>query len=369
MVNSSNFFKNLLAKMSSTSQKQQLIDFLNFKARESSPVRKTDLFNQKCLQNTGFLELFTNSGILSLKEARQKLFRLMESTGVSVDSGNVIFTGDFPLQINAIVEQFLREIDSQSNPTASAETTIAQPKAAVATAGGGAVCQRKTIAQPKAAVATAGGGAVCHTRPMTLAQFQEESQKKPNKPLTCLVCPHTKKDGSGTCKFSSCGNFHPRNSSVVVNHIDKGGKKILLAKVCTDFNDGSCINNNCTQAHLSRDEYANVVQKDQAYKSKKEEEGAKVSSQEKPKTSTVIVPSQVHLVLPSPSSASQASHHSNIDNLNISEGSSADSNDIFAQWVRFINEEESVSAAVSPPPRSYSPAVEVRESEDEEKGQ
>jgi hypothetical protein len=235
----------------------------------------------------------------------------------------------------------------------------------VATGGGGAVCQRKTNGQPNATVATARGGAVCHTRPMTLAQFQEESQKKPNKPLTCLVCPHTKKDGSGTCTFSSCGNFHPRNSSVVVNHIDKGGKKILLAKVCTDFNDGSCINDNCTQAHLSRDEYANVVQKDQAYKSKKEEEGAKVSSQEKPKTSTVIVPSQVHLVLPSPSSASFASHQLKSQVFNGIEQSSTVSVELRSSMVEkvdfftrlsadFFKRKESASAVVFTPISSSS---------------
>jgi len=93
----------------------------------------------------------------------------------------VIFTEDFSSNIDGIVEQFLREIDSQSNPTASAETTIAQPKAAVATAGGGAVCQRKTNGQPNETVATAGGGAVCRqlsplkktAHEITLAQFQE----------------------------------------------------------------------------------------------------------------------------------------------------------------------------------------------------
>ena len=354
MVNSSNFFKNLLAKMSSTSQQQQtqqqqLVDFLTSKVQESSqsPVRKTHLFNQKCLQNTGFLELFTNSGILSLKEARQKLFRLMESTGVSVDSGNVIFTGDFPLQINAIVEQFLREIDSQSNPTASAETTIAQPKATVATAGGGAVCRQLSTPLKKPVHET------------TLAQFQEKQlQSRHQKPLTCLVCPHTKRDSSGTCTYSNCGNFHPFNQSSVVvrEQPDKSGKKLLVANVCSDFINGSCRHENCRNAHLSSGEYTNVVQKDQAYKSKKAE-GAKVSSHEEQRKQ-LIVPSQVHLGGPSRSSASQASHHSKIHNP-----------DIFAEWLSFINEEGSVSAAVSPPPRSYSPAVEVPESEDEEKGQ
>jgi len=137
--------------------------------------------------------------------------------------------------------------------------------------------------------------------------------------------------------------------------------------VCSDFINGSCKDENCRNAHLSSEEYANVVQKDQAYKRKKAE-GAKVSSHEEPRKQ-LIVPSQVHLGGPSRSSASQASHHSEIHNQSISKGFSEDSNDIFTQWLSFINEEESAPAAVSPPPCSYSPAAEVPESEGKEGGQ
>ena len=90
--------------------------------------------------------------------------------------------------------------------------------------------------------------------------------------------------------------------------------------------------------------------------------GTQVSS-EKPKTPAVIVPSQVRLERPS--------HSSSLQDPFISKGLSAVAAElqnfdcIFDELFGLMLEGESDSVAVSSTPRSYSPAVEVSDSDDE----
>jgi len=414
MVNSNKFLMDLLAKMSQRQSIQNLREFLTSKQNET--IQRPNLFNSKVPENVQFSGLFDKpAGLLSTREQRDLLLRIMTNHGVSVErgNGNVVFSPEFSSQIDLIVSEFIQQIETQSSP--SNETSTVRPQA-----GGGAGCKKvseksskeeasaasqvseiKLITEsgveavkgcskkPKAGCATAGGGgAVCHERPKTLADFQKESEKKkpipPKMPLTCVVCQHT--TASGTCQFKHCQNFHPFNpTSVVVKQHDNGDKKFLVAKVCPHFSTGSCKHeNSCNFAHLSREEFEKVVAKNKAYEQNKKKEDSKVSPQEKRTKQPSIVPSQVLFGRPSSSSASPASpppvesqFSTGIDPFMFAgltavsdglSGSVFDDFDPLTEWSNFMVGGGMASEAGSPPPRSYSPAVEVLDSEDDKQG-
>lgn len=354
---------------SPTQQQQgQLREFLN---SQQGPIPKPNLFNSNRGANRQFSELFTpDSGLLGSKQSRDSLFAIMTQNGTSVQDGNVVFSPEFTSNIDSIVSQFLRGIDSQPSS--------AMPPKPVVSEGNDAQGS-------KSRHVGGGGGAVCHTRPQTLADFQKESQKKkqnsPHKPLTCVVCQHT--NDSGTCKFKNCHNSHPFNSkSVVVKHHDKEGKKILVAEVCSHFNTGSCKEeSSCKSAHLSREDYEKVVAKNEAYVQSKKKEDSKVSPQEKRTKQPSIVPSQVRFGQPSSSSASPASPPVESQVFNgldpfMFAGLTAVSNGLsgslfgsfnhLTEWSNFMVGGGIASDAGSPQPRSHSPAVEVFDSENEQ---
>jgi len=351
---------------SQTQQGQQLIEFLN---SQQGPIPKPNLFNPNTGANRRFSELFTpNSGLLGSKQRRDSLFGIMTQNGTSVQDGNVVFSPEFTSNIDSIVSQFLRGIDSQPSSAMPPKPVVSESNDALGS---------------KSRHVGGGGGAVCHTRPKTLADFQESEKKKPippKTPLTCVVCQHT--NDSGTCKFKDCHNFHPFNSkSVVVKQHDNGGKKFLVAVVCSHFSTGSCKHEgSCKYAHLSIEEYEKVVAQNEARNNKKKED-SKVSPQEKPTKQPSIVPSQVRFGRPSSSSASPASPPVESQVFNgldpfmiagltaVSDGLSGSlfgSFDHLTEWSNFMVGGGKASEAGSPPPRSYSPAVEVFDSKDEQ---
>ncbi len=379
-------FNGFIGKMQNTSspqtpqtpQTEVLRDFLS-SLPQRPPLNRADLFNPIVAGNTAFSQLF-GSGILSSKKDRDALFKIMSANGASVSGGNVTFSHEFSSQIDSIVLQFLQGINSQSSSDVP-QPPPTKPKATVATAGGSAVCQRKTSGQPKAAVATAGGGAVCHKQPssskpskcelLTFAQFQESKHNGQKPHLTCVVCEHTMQDGSGTCKHEKCGKAHPFNlSSIkVMKSKTKTGKTVPVATVCPHFNSGGCkLESGCTYAHLSQEEYAKVVEKNRLWREQRAGSAEVSSSTDKPKKPSMIVPSQVRFERPS-----QASHPVEIPDdefisgalLNIAarlQPFAFDGFDVAGELSRFMSG-ENASAAVSPSPRSYSPAVEILDSD------
>ncbi len=358
--------------MSSTSQ---LYNFLTeiFQKSQEGPVSKADLFNATTPANKPFSGLF-KSGILTSKENRSVLINLMEQNGASVRDGNVVFAPDFSSHIDAIVTEFLPEKESKH---------LKHGKGSCCGAAAVSSCKRIESQSSK----HVGGGAVCHTRPkqVTLSEFQISSLKKEEKKetknrLRCTVCPHTNPDGSGTCgsRYKKCDACHPFNQKSILVDPKKTSKgfTILTADICFHFQAEKCkYGPNCKNAHLSKDEYANVLEKNKAHKDKKTT-GVEGSS-EKPMNLPMIVPSQVRLGRPPQSSASStASHHwdSELQQLCpfILAGRSAvnaelqDSGDPFNELLSFMDETKSASVDVSSPPRSYSPAVEVSDSDDEQ---
>jgi hypothetical protein len=333
-------------RKSQSSQSSILFKFLT-KGSQEGPISKANLFNPLTPANQEFSSLF--SGFLNSKERRSALFELMKQNGASVEDGNVVFEPDFSSHIDAIVREFLPE--KESKPLKKGKGSCCGAAAAVSS------CQRIESQSSK----HVGGGAVCHKRPnsdpITLAQFQESKSKQENQ--TCLICANTNNDGSGTCKFKNCGLSHPQNpTSVVVQEQKKSNGTVLVANVCSHFQNGTCkYNDGCRNAHLSKDECAKVLEKNRIHREKKIA-GTEVSS-EKPKTPAVIVPSQVRLERPSHSSAPSTG-------LSRVAAELQDSDTFFDKWFDFILERESASVAVSFTPRSYSPAVEVSGSDDEQ---
>ena len=352
MVNSNKFLMDLLAKMSSTrkSQSSLLFKFLTQKSQKEGTVSKPDLFNPTTLENKEFSSLF--SGILNSKKRRSDLFELMEKNGVSVRDGNVVFEPDFSSHIYAIVTEFLPEKESKP---------LKKEKGSSCGAAAVSSCQQIESQSSK----HVGGGAVCHTRPnsksITLAQFQESTSRYSNE--TCLVCANTNNDASGTCKFKNCDFSHPQNpTSVVVQEQKMSKRTIIVANVCYHFQQGTCkYNDQCRNAHLSKDECAKVLEKNRIHREKKIA-GIEAFS-EKPKKPAVIVPSQVRLERPSHSSA-PSTELSRVA-AELQDLAFQDSDAFFEKWLDFTLGEEHASAAVSFTPRSYSPAVEVSDSDDE----
>jgi hypothetical protein len=393
--------------------KALLAAFLHYIA-SLQEVRRSDLFNPTVSSNSPFLRLFGESGPLDTKDKRDAFFEIMKANGTSVRDGNVIFSPEFSSRIDSIVRQFLQGIDD-SQSSSDVANSAGQPNATVATAGGSAVCQRKPSGKPNATVATAGGGAACqkktsgqlkeavatagggaafqkkpagqpkeavatagrsaafhkgHPKPMTLADFQAKSES--SKTLKCVLCQHTDKD-SGKCKFSNCSNVHPLNpKSVVFKEISSKGRQVLLAKVCENYQNDSCVlNETCTHAHISPGEYAMVLENEQRRRELKAEcpKVSKVSS-EKQRRPSGIVPSQVHFGRPSQSSALPAP----VSHLLEIPGYSFDpidpflrflDVDIFARWSSVVSEKNPDAVDVS---HQGTSAVEVFDSssDDEE---
>jgi hypothetical protein len=334
-------------------QSSELFKFLNDKNQKSKegPVSKTDFFNSTTVHNQRFSSLFTGSGFLNSKERRSALFELMKQNGASVEDGNVVFAPDFSSHIDGIVSHFFPE--KESKPLKHGKGSCCG--AAVSS------CQQIESQSSK----HVRGGAVCHKRPnsdpITLSEFQESTSRYSNE--TCLVCANTNNDGSGTCKFKNCDFSHPQNPTSVVVQKQKTSKRtILVANVCSHFQNGTCkYEGKCRNAHISKEEYAMVVERNRMHREKKIA-GTQVSS-EKPKTPAVIVPSQVRLERHSHSSA----HSTGLSRVaaELQDLAFQDSDALFEKWLGFTLGGEHASAAVSSTPRSYSPAVEVSDSDDE----
>ena len=354
------------SQSSQSSQSSILFRFLIQKSQKEGTVSKPDLFNPTTLENKEFSSLF--SGILNSKERRSALFELMEKNGVTVRDGNVVFAPDFSSHIDAIVTEFLPKKESQP---------LKKGKGSCCGAAAVSSCQQIESQSSK----HVGGGAVCHTRPnsksITLSEFQksslnQEETKETKNLLRCTVCPHTNPDGSGTCdsKYKKCDSCHPFNQKSVVVEQRKTykGFTILTTPICFYFQAEKCkYGPNCRNAHLSKDECAKVLEKNQAHKDKKTT-GVEGSS-EKPKNSPMIVPSQVHLGRPPQSSSSQEPFISTgLSRVaaELQDLAFQDPKAFFDKWFDFILERESASAAVSSTHRSYSPAVEVSDSDDEQ---
>ena len=217
---------------------------------------------------------------------------------------------------------------------------------------------------------------------ITFAQFQEEKSKSKPKPqkLTCVVCEDTKQDGSGTCKNKTCRNTHPYNvpSINVMKCNARTGNVIPVATVCPHFNNGGCKReSDCTFAHLSQKEYEAVVENNRLWREQRAGSAEVSSSTDKQKKPPMIVPSQVRFERPPQSSASSASRHVEMpDPADFISGALLDIANRFQPFafrdfyvlaeLSVFMSGENASAAVSPSPRIYSPAVEIPASDDEQ---
>ena len=184
---------------------------------------------------------------------------------------------------------------------------------------------------------------------MTLAQLQEEKRKSKNTKILCVVCQFTNKNGSGSCKYKSCNCSHPLNpNSVVIKQNPKtDGNTFYTARVCQDFNRGSCNDETCEYAHLSVKEYDAAVEND-GFRRKSKAERSEVSSKKQPEGQKKIVPSQVRFGQPQ-----QHTHH--LDEMPMN-----------GSVCKFLEDEiEELLSLISQEHRSYSPAVEVNSSDEE----
>ena len=118
-------------------------EFLN---SQQCPISKQNMFNPNTGAIRRFSELFTpNTGLLSSKPRRDSLFKIMTRHGMSVQDGNVIFSPEFSSNIDSIVSQFLRGIDSQPSsamppkPVVSEGSDAHGSKSKHVGGGGGAV--------------------------------------------------------------------------------------------------------------------------------------------------------------------------------------------------------------------------------------
>ncbi len=312
-----------------------LTEFLNNASSKGSPIRLTDLLNPTNPENQRpeVNVLFLPEGILhgpKNKSERKRLMDIFVKNGVQLQGENpanqfVVFPQNFQSLIPDIVDEFLSNPESVSSAKPAAAVNPkkqhrdAKPRPVICP--NGHVCDSKDhmctggatggrgggAAGGGGAAAAAGGGAAAHrhysSKPqqMTLAQLQKQknqelqAKERNEKPLTCVVCQSTKPDGSGTCKYKQCDNYHPYNVlHVVINEHSKNGKPTFYtAVVCQGFNNGSCPNGEtCPFAHLSIAEYNTAVEKDRIRRESKAAH-QNVSSKKQPGRPKMIVPSQV----------------------------------------------------------------------------